>query len=267
MPSERAKPPEIDPKVASSARVYDYWLGGKDNFAADRELAAKIDATMPGTAQSARVNRAFLRRTVRYAVEAGVTQFLDIGSGLPTAENTHEVAQRVSPDARVVYVDYDPIVLAHGRAILAGSEATTFVQADLHEPDRILRHPDVNDLLDLTEPFAVLLLGVLHFVGDDEDPYGLVARLRDAMPPGSYLIFSHLTGDFDPRRMEAALEIVRNSPVSTMSYARTRDEVARFFEGFEIVDPGIVSVDAWRPEDPTPAGHVWLWAGVGRKGG
>ncbi len=266
MADERRLPTEINTRVAHPARLYDYWLGGKDNFAVDRDLAEKIVAQQPGSLESVRANRRFLARAVRCAAAAGIRQFIDIGSGLPTVENTHEIAQRAVPDARVVYVDIDPIVVVHGRALLADTGSIGVVQGDVREPETILGHPEVKELIDFNQPVAVLLLGVLHYVADDEDPYGVVARLRDAMAPGSHLILSHLTGDDDPQTMEGSIKIVRSTPVSVVSVPRTFDQVKPFFDGLAILDPGIVPVHLWRPDRPVAADkRFWLWAGVARR--
>jgi hypothetical protein len=260
--TEEFRPTSLNTDVAHPARVYDYWLGGKDNYAADRAVAERIMAIAPDMPRSAWTNRQFLKRAVRFVAEQGIRQFLDIGSGLPTVENTHEIAQWVAPDARVVYVDNDPIVRVHGQALLADAATTTVVQADVREPAAILTHPDVRRFIDFTQPVAVLLLGVLHFVSDEEDPYGIMSRLRAAMAPGSYLIFSHITGDADPETRR-----VLNDAVNRQSRAipRTRGDVERFFAGFEILEPDIVPPDRWRPDDPEHMDRFWLWAGVGVK--
>jgi hypothetical protein len=256
---------DLKTHIPHPARVYDYWLGGKNNFAADREVAEKTLAVAPETSQSARSNRAFLRRAVRLAAEAGIHQFLDIGSGLPTMENTHEVAQKAAPTARVVYVDNDPIVSAHGRALLADSGPTTVVQADLRDPDSILHHGEIRRLVDFDRPVALLLLGIVHFVADEEDPYGIVKRLYAALAPGTYLIFSHLTGDADPVKAEEAMDVWRRSPGRPPTL-RDRAQVAGFFDGFDILEPGIVPPDQWRPGPDTEAPErFWLWSGVGIK--
>ncbi|MQA85314.1 MAG: SAM-dependent methyltransferase [Streptosporangiales bacterium] len=262
---EWASPCDLKTHVPHAARVYDYWLGGKNNFSADRELAEKILAVVPEARQSVRANRAFLKRAVRFVAEAGIRQFLDIGSGLPTAENTHEVAQAVAPEARVVYVDNDPIVLVHSRALLGDSGSVTVVQADVREPEAIFADPEVRELVDVDRPLGVLILGMLHFVVDEEDPYGLVARFRDLVVPGSYLILSHLTGDADPARAKEFVEVVDRSPGAAKAKFRGRDQVGRFFDGFSVLEPGVVPVDRWRPETPEAMETFWLWAGVGRK--
>jgi len=247
-------PPEINTGTAHPARVYDYWLGGKDNFAADRELGDAIIAALPSTRLGARANRAFLGRAVRYlAGEAGVRQFLDIGTGIPTAGNTHEVAQAVAPTSRVVYVDNDPIVLAHARALMTSDPAgaTEFIQADLRDPDKILADPALKRTLDLGQPVALMLIAILHFLTDEENPQGIVSTLVDALPSGSYLTLSHLTADFiDPEQAASASAAGQQSGVTYVP--RTRAEVAAFFTGLELVDPGVVPVLAWRPDDGAP---------------
>jgi hypothetical protein len=263
--AEEINASDLKPHVPHPARVYDYWLGGKDNFAADREVAQKTLVVAPETASSVRSNRAFLRRAVRLAAQAGIQQFLDIGSGLPTMENTHEVARGAVADARVVYVDNDPMVSVHGRALLARDGSTTVVQADVRDPDSILQHGDVRRLIDFDRPVALLLLGIIHFVPDGDDPYRIVERLREAITPGSYLIFTHLTGDADPVKAEEAMDVWRQSP-GTPPTLRNRTQAERFFDGFDILEPGIVPPDKWRPEpDTEDPERFWLWAGVGVK--
>ncbi len=254
---------EIDTSVAHPARVYDYWLGGKDNFAADREAAERVLAASPGLRFRVRANRAFLARAVRFlAGEAGLRQFLDIGTGIPAADNTHQVAQAVAPDARIVYVDNDPIVLAHARALLAsGPEgATQYVHGDVREPAGILQA--AAQTLDFSQPTALMLLGVLHLVQDGEDPYRIVAELMAALPPGSYLAISHPASDIHPGQAEAQKRY--NERVSTPQTLRTRDEVARFFTGLDLVPPGLVYVHTWRPGpgDRAPAGVTSAYGGV-----
>lgn len=266
MGEEGRGPAGFTSTVAHSARVYDYWLGGKDNFAADREAAEKVLSIAPDAAGSVRANRGFLRRAVRFVAEAGVRQFLDVGSGLPTAENTHQVAQRITPDARVVYVDNDPMVLAHGRAMLADAGSTAVLRADAHDPGAIVHSPVVRELIDFEQPFALLLLGILNFVVDEEKSREVVAVLRDAMPSGSYLLLSHVTGDADPEQGERLQAVVDRDAGGVM---RTRDQIKQFFAGFEILDPGIVPVDRWRserrPKKPAAMERFWLWSGVGYK--
>ncbi|WP_230860310.1 SAM-dependent methyltransferase [Actinoplanes aureus] len=250
------------------ARVYDYLLGGKDNFAADRAAAAEGLKANPDAATAPRQNRAFLQRTVRFlAAEAGIRQFLDIGTGLPTAPNVHQVAQSVDPSARVVYADNDPLVLAHARALLTGTGEgrTSYLDADLREPERILAAPELRDTLDLREPVALLLYAVLHFLDDAADPYGIVARLMASLPHGSYLVISHITGDHDPEAWARFTEVMRRQGVTTR--VRSKAEVARFFPGMEMVEPGVVPIQRWRPEGEPPYtdAQVALYGGVARK--
>jgi hypothetical protein len=257
-------PDGLNTNVPHPARVYDYWLGGKNNFAVDREVAEKLIAANPGTRESVRANREFLKRAVRHAAAMGVRQFIDIGSGLPAAENTHEVAQHATPDPRVVYVDKDPLVRVHGQALLATTDSTAVIQADLRDPEVIVNHPEVRRLIDFDLPVAVLLLGVLHFVLDDSAARDIPDRLRRHLPSGSHLVISHLTADSDPEGMARFLSVLGEIPDAEQVVPRTRDQVSEFFEGFDIVGPGIVSVDQWRPESPVIADRFWLWAGVGR---
>jgi S-adenosyl methyltransferase len=261
-------PPEINPAVPHPARVYDYMLGGKDNFASDRALADAVTAAMPSAPVMARANRAFLGRAVRYlAEEAGIRQFLDIGTGIPAAGNTHEVAQAVAPESRVVYVDNDPIVLLHARALMTSDPAgaTAFIQADLREPDKILADPALRSTLDLGEPVALMLVAILMYVRDEEGPQGIVSALLDALPSGSYLTISHPSGDFSP---EEATDAVAASERSGISFTpRTQAEVAAFFAGLELVDPGVVPVLAWRPDGIAPRDPraVYYYGALGRK--
>jgi trans-aconitate methyltransferase len=256
----------IDTTVAHPARVYDYWLGGTTNFAADREAAERVLAATPGLRSRVRANRAFLARVVRYlTAEAGIRQFLDIGTGIPGANNTHEVAQAVAPDARVVYVDNDPIVLAHAASLLASSPqgATQYIDGDLRNAPVILR--TAAGTLDLARPVAVMLVGILHLIQDHQDPYGIVASLMDALPSGSYLAVSHPASDISPGQAEAQRRY--NERVSTPQTLRTLGEVTRFFEHLDLVPPGVVYVHAWRPDpdDATPEGGVSAYGGVARK--
>jgi hypothetical protein len=260
------KAAEIDTTVAHPARVYDYWLGGSSNFPADREAAERVLAATPGLRSRVRANRAFLVRAVRYlAAEAGIRQFLDIGTGIPAANNTHEVAQAVAPDARIVYADNDPIVLAHAMSLLAGSPegATQYIDGDLRDASVILRA--AAGTLDFTRPTALMLVGILHLIQDSEDPYRIVASLVEALPSGSYLVISHPASDINASQAEAQRRY--NERVSTPQTLRTRDEVARFFEGLDLVPPGIVYVHAWRPDpgDVPPEGGVSAYGGVARK--
>ncbi|HEX6472351.1 MAG TPA: SAM-dependent methyltransferase [Streptosporangiaceae bacterium] len=249
--------------ISHPARVYDYWLGGKDNFEADRAMAERLIDAIPGAVGSARDNRVFLRQAVRFAVGAGVTQFIDIGSGLPTAENTHEIALRVNPACRVVYVDNDPVVRVHGQALLASTGSTVVVQADLRDPEAILKHPEVNGLIDFDRPVGLLLLGVLHFLSDEES-HAVLDRLRLALVPGSVLAVSHLTPDSDPEGMRRFVDVATTPPDAPAVIPRTRSEIEGFFAGFDLVDPGVAAVHLWRPTRPgREHDPFWLWAGVG----
>ena len=264
----RGLPPEINSGTAHSARVYDYWLGGKDNFAADRALGDAIIAAVPTTRFAARANRSFLGRAVRYlAAEAKVTQFLDIGTGIPTAGNTHEVAQAADPRARVVYVDHDPIVLAHARALMTSSPAgaTAFIKADLRDPGQILADPELRGTLDLGKPVALMLIAVLHFLTEQDNPRDLVAELLDALPSGSYLTIAHLTADFNPEEAAAALAVSQRSSVTYVP--RSAAQVASFFDGLDLVDPGVVPLLTWRPDDGGPQDPLAarMYAAMGRK--
>jgi hypothetical protein len=260
------RPAEIDPSTPNPARIYDYLLGGKDHFAADRDAAEAILAVVPQARQGARENRAFLQRAVRFlAGEAGVRQFLDIGTGLPTRGNVHQVAQAVVPDARVVYVDHDPVVHVHANALLADHTTTIAVLADLRQPDAILGHSEVRGVLDLARPVAVLLVAVLHFVRDEEDPVGIVTRLRDAMGPDSFLVISHATADFHPDVAAKVTNIYQRA--SAPLVLRSRSQITQFFEGFDLVEPGLVQPVAWRPDGEGPAspGAGGFYSGVGRR--
>ncbi|MBL7258647.1 SAM-dependent methyltransferase [Paractinoplanes lichenicola] len=250
------------------ARVYDYLLGGKDNFAADRAAAQQGVAANPNAVTAPRQNRAFLQRTVRWlASRRDVKQFLDIGTGLPTRPNVHEVAQGIDPAARVVYADNDPIVLAHARALLTGRAEgrTDYVEADLRDPKSILAAPELRATLDFDQPVGLLLYAVLHFIEDDQDPYGIVKELMDALPAGSYLVVSHITADHDPESWGRFAEIMRGQGIPTR--LRSRDEVGRFFDGLELVEPGVVPILQWRPDQEVPFTdtQVALYGGVARK--
>jgi SAM-dependent methyltransferase len=260
-------PAGIDSTVAHPARVYDYWLGGTNNFAADREAAERVLAATPGLRARVRANRAFLARVVRYlAAEAGIRQFLDVGTGIPSANNTHEVAQAAAPDSRVVYVDNDPIVLIHAQELLASAPegATQYIEGDLRDPAAILEA--AARTLDFTRPAALMLLGVLHLIGDSEDPYRIVAELMDALAPGSYLAISHPASDINAAA-QAEAQKRYNERVSTPQTLRNRAEVTRFFDGLDLVSPGVVYVHAWRPDpgDIPPADAVSAHGGVARK--
>ncbi|HSV66529.1 MAG TPA: SAM-dependent methyltransferase [Mycobacteriales bacterium] len=260
-------PAGVDPDRATAARVYDALLGGTHNFAVDRDVARALEAINPHVRELARANRAFLGRAVRFLIDTGIRQFVDIGSGIPTAGNVHEVAQRLAPDARVVYVDNDPVAIGHGKAILAGNDQAAAIQADLRQPEEILRHPDLRGLLDLTQPVAILLVAILHFVPDDDDPAGIVARLRDTVAPGSYLTLCHGTNDDRPVQSAAMTKLYDR--VSASAWPRHRAEILRLFDGFELIEPGLVYIPQWRPDSPDdlpehPENYMAL-VGVGRK--
>ena len=261
--------PEINTNMAHSARVDDYWLGGKDNFPADRELAELMIQAIPNMRAMAAANRAFLSRAVRYLVgEAGIRQFLDLGTGIPTSPNVHEVAQATAPDTRVVYVDNDPIVLAHARALLTSQDAgeTAFIMADLRQPESILGHPTLTATLDLGQPVAVLAVGVLMYFRDSDrpNPFEMVATMLAPMPSGSYLALTTPTPDFSPEETAKAVAAAEAAGITLVP--RSKAEVERFFTGLELVDPGVAPMLAWRPDEP-PADpeSAYYWAGVARK--
>jgi S-adenosyl methyltransferase len=256
----------FDTSVAHVARVYNYWLGGKDNFAADRAAAEQAITAFPDIVLSARANRAFLARAVRFlAGEAGIRQFLDIGTGIPSAGNTHEVAQSAAPQSRVVYVDNDPIVLTHARALLAShpAGATDYIQADLRDPQRILASAE--RLLDFGRPVAVMLMAILQHLGDEDDPYQVVATLLDVMPPGSYLALSHPAKDINAESMAKMADSLNKMMAEKVTF-RDRAAVATFFDGLDLADPGMVQASKWRPaSEAEAASPAALWAGVARK--
>jgi trans-aconitate methyltransferase len=256
----------LDTGVAHPARVYDYWLGGKDNFAADREVGEQTLQAFPDLARNIRSHRAFLCRAVRYlAGDAGIRQFLDIGTGLPSGENVHEVAQRVAPDSRIVYVDNDPIVLSHAEALLASTPegACAYVDADLRDTGKILGQAAVT--LDFAQPVAVLLLAILQFVPDDDGSYQIVAQLVDAVPPGSFLVISNPTADFSPEHAADSIDRY-NDKVVDSAILRTREQTLRFFDGLDLVEPGLVATSKWRPDSELEsASSAGAWAGVARK--
>jgi S-adenosyl methyltransferase len=248
------------------ARMYDYFLGGKDNFRVDRDAADQLDeaAGQGTTMTAARENRRFLQRAVACLAETGIDQFIDIGAGLPTQGNVHEIAQRANPAARVAYVDNDPIVLSHGRALLADDKTTKVFTADAREPQAILTAPGLAGLIDFSRPVAVLLVAVLHFVGDKDDPYAIVGTFRDAMAPGSYLVLSHVTTDGLSAELLARIEDVYERSTSP-SRPRSRDEIARFFDGLDLLEPGLVRPGRWRPGPGQETVTHFMYAGVGTK--
>jgi SAM-dependent methyltransferase len=261
-------PPEINTNVPQSARVYDYWLGGKDHFPADRALGDAIAEALPTIRTQVRAQRAFLGRAVRYlARDAGIRQFLDIGTGIPSAGNVHDVAQEIAPDARVLYVDNDPIVLAHARALMSGTSqgSVAFIQADLREPEAILGDPVAAGTLDLAEPVALVLIGVMHHLRDADDPRRIVTTLVDALAPGSYLVLSQSTPDFDPDAMAALAAASEQGGIPNVP--RSLADTERFFAGLALVEPGLVPMATWHPDpgegqDPR---SVYAYGGVARK--
>jgi hypothetical protein len=259
-------PSDIDTSRPHPARMYDFYLGGKDNYMVDRNAAREVLRAAPELRATALANRAFLGRAVRFLVrDAGIRQIIDIGTGIPAAGNVHEVAQQVVPDVRVAYVDNDPIVHVHADALLTGTGATSIVLADLREPEAILSHPQIREMVDFSEPVALLLVAILHFVTDAEDPWRIVATLRDALAPGSFLALSHATGD---SRAEAAgrAAAVYDKATSTITL-RSHGGVSAFLEGFEILDPGVVKLPLWRPDGrpPRDLSKILAYCGVGRK--
>ncbi|WP_229379307.1 SAM-dependent methyltransferase [Streptomyces sp. VRA16 Mangrove soil] len=253
----------IDTSRPHPARIYDYLLGGENHYAADRLAGEELLAAAPEARAGVRANRAFMERAVRYAVGAGVRQVLDIGTGLPTSPNVHEIAESVAPGVRVAYVDNDPIVKAHGDALLSRTGSTGIVLGDVREPRSVLGHPEVRRLIDFDEPVVLLLVAVLHFLTDDDEPARVVAELRDALPAGSHLVLSHATGDFADRG-EAEAGYSRKASASLN--LRSKDRVESFFEGFELVEPGLAQISYWRPDSPPPAeaAKIGFYGGVAR---
>ncbi|RSM54688.1 methyltransferase [Actinoplanes sp. ATCC 53533] len=262
---------QIDSTTAQPARRYNYWLGGKDNFAVDRASGDEILKTFPTARLAALENRRLLQRVTRYlAAEAGIRQFLDIGTGLPTADNTHEVAQRIAPDSRVVYVDNDPMVMVHARALLTSTPEgrTTYIEADLRSPEQILSHPELRETLDLGEPVALMLVAVLHFIAGYGAGAPIVRTLMDALPSGSYLVVTNATKDPLPAKMAADYDAALAAGITNI-WPRDRAEFTDLFAGLELVEPGVTPVSEWRAQDepeprPNPA-YVSMYAGVGRK--
>lgn len=263
MTADDSVPSGIDTTVAHGARIYDYLLNGKDNFEVDRNAAEAALASAPILRTVATENRAFLGRVVRFlAAEAGIRQFIDIGTGLPTQNNVHQIAQAAAPGTRVVYVDNDPIVLAHGRALLSVDETTTVIQADIRQPGEIFHHPQLRELIDFDEPVAILLIGVMHFVSHDEDPAGIMSYLRDAVVPGSYLAVSQITADRHPEAVASAVHAFGQG--GSHGTPRSREEIEQLFAGCELIEPGLVYVPEWRP-DSASEHSGWILGGVGRK--
>jgi hypothetical protein len=265
VPEDAISDVEINTGVPHIARVYDYWLGGKDNFAADRKVGDETMAAWPAIPQGVRGVRAYLGRVVRYlAADAGIRQFLDIGTGIPAANNTHEVAQSAAPDARVVYVDNDPIVLAHARALLVGTTApTAYIDADARDIDRIIT--EAGRLLDFSQPVAVMFISLLHLIPDADDPAAIVATAMDAVPSGSYLALSHMASDIMPERTADIRDRLNNAMPEQHTF-RPRDQIAALFTGLDLVEPGVVRIPEWRPDSPEDVSNpVPQWGGVARK--
>ena len=263
--------PAFDVTVPNAARIYDFMLGGKDNYQADRDAAARLLEVLPGSIQACQANRGFLQRAVRYLAAAGIRQFIDIGSGLPTVGNVHQIAHDLAPDARVAYVDYDYIVVSHARALLTTSPAVAVIEGDLRKPADILAHPDLNRLIDFRQPVAVLLLAVLHFLTNDEHPLEVVREITAGLAPGSYLAISHVTADHVPASAAATAQGVYTS-ASAPVIARTRAQVTRLFDGLELIAPGVTDVSAWHPDSPagrphgqSPTAGTYIYGGVAVK--
>ncbi len=257
----------VDATKPSIARVYDYWLGGNHNFVVDRELAEAMATLDPWIPAACKANRAFLGRAVRFLAQQGIRQFLDIGSGIPTVGNVHEVAQREAPTSKVVYIDRDPVAVAEGCGLLTGNENTAVIQADIREPGQILSHPEVERLIDFDEPVGVVLVAILHFVMDADDPHGIVTQFRDAAAPGSYLAVSHVTSQGNPELTAAAERIYNNRGAD--GQARSREDIAAFFGGWQMTEPGLVYAPLWRPDRPEAVPRnpeqFWFLAGTACK--
>jgi hypothetical protein len=260
-------PDSIDLGRPSTARMYDYVLGGGHNLEADRVLIDKMLATMPEVRRFAIMNRSFLRRAVLFMMEQGIRQFLDLGSGIPTVGNVHEIAQKFDPECRVVYVDIEPVAVAHSMLILEGNEHAVMVHADITEPDLVLHAPETQRTLDFGKPVGLLAVTIGHHVGPERDPVGVFARYRDAVVPGSYLAITHTSSDFPSAHNEEANDLVKRSQINI--YPRSRSEIMEFFKGFDLVEPGLVSTSQWKPDRPEDAADNpaddGMYAGVGKK--
>jgi hypothetical protein len=256
-------PEGIDVTVPSSARVYDYLLGGKDNYAVDRAVAERLLSVAPDTGSVARANRAFLARAVRFLTAQGIRQFIDLGTGIPTSPSVHELAQEAQSSARVVYVDNDPVVKVHNDVLLAAYEGVTSIQADIRRPDLILADPDLRALIDFDEPVGVLFVAVLHFVSDKENAHGIVTGWRERLAAGSHVVISNSSAESDPETLHVLRKATENSPAQ--STFRSHDELLRFFDGFEVVEPGLVPVQLWRPTTDSVPTRLVVEGGVARK--
>ncbi|OZM84377.1 SAM-dependent methyltransferase [Pseudonocardia sp. MH-G8] len=262
--TQLSKLPDVDPEVPNAARMYDYFLGGSHNFAADREAAERIKRVMPFAVAVIQANRFFLGRAVRFCAEQGVDQFLDLGSGIPTVGSVHDAARAVVPQARVAYVDNEPVTVASAAALLDGDPNATITAGDMREPDAVLAAPGVRDLLDLTRPVALLTVSMMQFIHDDAEAIGLLERYRSRLAPGSLHVLTHVTGDHDTSELEAAEEVYETT--ANPGKLRPRERVAALFGDTELVEPGLVDVTDWRPQEMAGAQHRGLWAGVGRIG-
>jgi SAM-dependent methyltransferase len=263
-------PESVDMSVPNMARTYDYLLGGAHNFAVDRELAVTVERVMPDARSAARVSRAFLARTVRFMVDQGIRQFLDVGSGIPTVANVHEVAQTEAPECRVVYVDKDPIAVAHSELMLVDNDRAIIVHADMRDPESILGHPETRGLLDFDQPIGLLMLMMLHWVPDDDDPWKLIARYRDALAPGSYLAITHVTADNQDDGVTEVTDLIKESRSADQLTERSHEQVLALFGDFELVEPGLVGCAAWRSTGPvdmsdTPEMNMVIYGGVAQK--
>ncbi|TDD65386.1 SAM-dependent methyltransferase [Actinomadura darangshiensis] len=257
-------PPGVDPTQMSHARAYDYVLGGKDNYAVDREAAAQVIQLAPDLPVLGKAQRRFLLRVTQMCAKAGIDQFLDIGSGIPTAPNVHETVRAINPKAGVVYVDYDPLVTVHNGALLADGDRVISIQADVRDPQALMSHPELTELIDFDRPVLILFVGLFHLVADEHDPAGVIAQYRDRMAPGSHLMLSQFCTDGSDEAAKAKLEEISVNSPSPMCF-RHKDEIARFFDGFELVEPGVVDVQDWWPDEPAPRTKLKVAAGVGKK--
>jgi trans-aconitate methyltransferase len=263
-------PQSVDVSVPSVARIYDYLLGGAHNFAVDRDVGMQVECVMPDARSVARLSRAFLVRCVRFMVAQGIRQFLDIGSGIPTVANVHEVAQSAAPECRVVYVDKDPIAVAHSELMLVDNDRTTIVHADMRDPHSILDHPETCGLLDFGQPVGVLVLLMLHFLPDETDPWKLMARYREALAPGSHLAITHISADTHERSVTEVTDLIKESRTADQITERSYEQVLGLFGDFELVEPGLVGCSAWRPTGPgdmsdSPEANTRIYGGVARK--
>ncbi len=266
MPQEPGVPQGIDPNTPNVARMYDYVLGGKDNYAADRELSGHLIASIPDGVEALRANRRFLGRAIAYVAEQGIDQFIDLGAGLPNQGNVHEIAQGIHPHARVVYVDIDPIVIVHARALLAADDRTAAIQADMRTPETVFASDAVARLIDFDRPLGVIFNAMLHFITDDEDPAGIVAAFTDRLAPGSHLVISHSTLDDRPADLVQIIEAAYENASATMNF-RDHDQILRLFNGLSLVEPGLVKVNRWRTDatEAAASGGAWVYGGVAVK--